>query len=634
MGMCRCSCSAVLLALVGLPAVAMAATDVFQVPFSTDPIVTPTAFDKYEFAITGTGQFGPDGPWQAAVFMLGYHIRPGMTDRWHGGPVVPMWPTGSVITQLLTVKGRGFYNQSENATQPWIEFGNGGDNDLKLADFNAHQRSQGQGIHDYVTMMNSRFEAPGYANINATIAAMNISHIQLRNGRGEYIPNVGNLALGRPADVDFGGFPWPGKSILEQMKEQGHIKTNSFGLHLGSAPLNQRGSLILGGYDEARIVGPIASFQMILGTPVIFLADIALGVATGISHLPTTPETPISVWDGSATDLVSEHLGGRKGNIVITPNPAVPGIYLPSPTCANAAKYLPVTYSVDTGYYLWDTTAPLYSQLINSASYLAFTFGDHQAKNVTIKIPLKLLNLTLDKPITDVPTPYFPCHDVGKTQETGMWELGRAFLQGAFFGINFERNYTFLAQAPGPAMSQSVVHPFAVDDISSNTIISQPEKHFVDSWMASWPEAVETEAPRKGLSGGAIAGIVIGVLAGLGLMGAGLWFLWRRRRQAREKEAEPSELHTGGLHRHKKKEDVKDGDVKEFGPPESGVQEAADTPVVELDSPKPPMSEAPTSPGVYEMGTPLPFGNEAPTSPGVYEMPAEPLGSRGETGNR
>jgi hypothetical protein len=52
-----------------------------------------------------------------------------------------------------------------------------------------------------------------------------------------------------------------------------------------------------------------------------------------------------------------------------------------------------------------------------------------------------------------------------------------------------------------------------------------------------------------------------------------------------------------------------------------------------LESPvKAPVSEAPTSPGVYEMGTPLVSGNEAPTSSGVYEMPAEPLGFRDEKG--
>ncbi|KAK0653175.1 aspartic peptidase domain-containing protein [Cercophora newfieldiana] len=625
---CRCRCRAVVVLgalLLALLAGSADATDVFQVPFTTDAIMIPSSFNDLEFSINDTGQIGPDGPWQAAVLMLGFHQRKSMVEPWDGGPVVPMWPTGSVITQLLTTAGGGFYNQSTNASQPWIEFGNDGENDMVLADYNVHQRSEGQGILDSITMMNSRFETPGYANINATIYAMNVSHVTLRDGTTTYVPQVGNLALGRPDDVDLGGTTWAGTSIIEQMKAQGHVKTNSFGLHLGSAPLGQKASLILGGYDEARVVGPVAAFQMMLGEPFVFLADVFLGVETGARHFNVS-EFDAPIWQGDAIDAVNEHVGGKKGHVVVAPNPAVPGMYLPAPTCANAAKYLPVRYDNATGYYLWDTADPHYAPLINSAAFLGFTFADQAAKNVTIKVPLKLLNLTLDKPITQTPTAYFPCHDVGKDND--MWELGRAFLQAAFFAINFEQNLTFLAQAPGPAMSQSIVRPFQVDD---RTLVSQPEAAFLDSWLASWPSAVPTDPPRRALSGGAIAGVAIGILAGLGAIAGAAFFLWRRRKRAKEGDPEPSELHTGGLHRHKKRRDSKsDGDINEVDS-KTGVQEAADTPVNELESPvKVPPSEAPTSPGVYEMPTPLGFGSEAPTSPGVYEMPADPTYSKGE----
>lgn len=46
-----------------------------------------------------------------------------------------------------------------------------------------------------------------------------------------------------------------------------------------------------------------------------------------------------------------------------------------------------------------------------------------------------------------VPTPYFPCVSTG-TDGDGI--LGRAFLQAAFFAADFQRNLTFLAQAPRP----------------------------------------------------------------------------------------------------------------------------------------------------------------------------------------
>lgn len=45
------------------------------------------------------------------------------------------------------------------------------------------------------------------------------------------------------------------------------------------------------------------------------------------------------------------------------------------------------------------------------------------------------------------------------------------------------------------------------------------------------------QVQQKGLSGGAIAGIVIGVLAGLALILLGIFFLWRRHRRAEQEAA-------------------------------------------------------------------------------------------------
>lgn len=648
----RWASASALLALSTLHVPAADALDVFQVPFTTDSVVdfTKTAFNYLELSINNTGQIGPDGPWQAAVLMLGNYQRKSLTEVWDGGPLVPMWPTGSIITQLLTTEGGGVYSPSANASEPWIEFGNNGTNDMAYADVGARQRSEGQGILDSLTLMNARFEQPGYANLNASIYAMNNSRIVNRDNRTTWRPEVGNLALGRPADNDSQNITFKGTSIIEQMKTQGLVKTNSFGLHLGSAPLQQKASLILGGYDEARVLGPVAAFAMQLGEPFVFLMDVFLGVETGPSHFnlssapssPVDPTLPGPIWQGDAIDDLNVHAGGKKGSIVLFPNPAVPGLYLPSPTCANAAKYLPVTYDNTTKYYLWDTTSPLYTRLIRSPSYLAFTFSSYLATNTTIKIPFTLLNLTLSPPILPAGTPdkqYFPCHDLDA--DNGYWELGRAFLQGAFFGINYEQNLTFLAQAPGPGMEQSIIRTFAAGDKTVSVGDGKPKSEeegwqsWVESWRGEWTQlAVDLKGEpeeKKGLSGGAVAGVVIGVLAGLGAVAAMGWFFWRKRREAKEREEkEPKELSTGGQARHKKRRVSKDGgDVKEVDT-ENGVAEAADTPVMELESPVPKagtVSEAPTSPGAYEMEGPQNgrFTEVSGESQAVYEMPAEPM---------
>ncbi|KAK3377150.1 hypothetical protein B0T24DRAFT_551245 [Lasiosphaeria ovina] len=600
------------------------AADVFQVPFTTDIGYTfdESQFDYLKFSINGTGQIGPDGPWQAAVIMLGSYQRVSLLEKWVGGLLVPMWPTGSIITQLLTTEGGGFYNKSANATRPWIEFGE--DNEMVLSDYNARELSTGQGILDMVTMINARAEQPGYANINATIYAMNTSRILMRDPLNTtYTPEVGNLALGRPADVDVQNITFVGTSIIEQMKSRGVVKTNSFGLHLGSAPLNQKGSLLLGGYDESRVVGTVAAFEMQLGVPFIFLLDVFLGVETGAKHF-TTPlvDASSSIWQGDAVDDASEHFGGKKGSVLILPNPAVPGLHLPDPTCANAAKYLPVHFDEATGYWLWDTTDPRYAPLISSGAYMSFVFSDMDARNVTIKIPMTLLNLTLDQPIVQTPTPYFPCHDVDRNN--GYWELGRAFLQGSFFGINYEQNLTFLAQAPGPTTGQSLVHTIQVED---RTLKSQPDSAFLESWRASWPSAeavvADQDDSKKPLSGGAIAGIVVGAVAGLSAVAILVFLFWGRRSRLKRGAVEMSELqvNSGG---HKDIKDLAEVDthtgVHEAA--ETGLQEAADTAVLELDSPDKTLNEAPTSPGVYELESPeKALARHTESSLPVHEMP-------------
>jgi hypothetical protein len=611
-----------------------AALDIFQIPFTTDFI------DAF-----GTGLYGPDGPWHAAVVMLGTHQRDNLTAIFDKGPRVPVWPTGSTIVQLLTTEGGGAYEPSANATEPFEEFGNGGDNFMRLADFYANQRSEGAAFTDGLTISNMRFEGQGYANVNATIYAMNTSRVELRDGRSYAPPvHVGNLGLGRPKDTDF-----VGESMLGQMKSQGLLKSNSFGLHLGSAQFGQKGSLILGGYEENRVLGTVGVFEMQLGTPVIWLVDVQIGVETGRWPFASPPNqigirenNNGSIWEGKTNDpdadFVIKYLGGKEGSIALTPNPAVPGIYLPAPTCANAAKHLPVIFDDKTGYYFWDTTSQDYHYILNSAAFLSFILADTSVTNVTIKVPFKALNLTLESPIVDAPRQYFPCFDTS-TQGSGYWELGRAFLQSAFFGINFDQNVTFLAQAPGPRNEQSVVRELLPGE---KTVVARPAESWADTWRGLWLALEEgpSDAANSGQNDGklgtaAIAGIAVGGVVGVALLGAAMWWVLRRQRiKRRERGAVPAsksvELNTGGKNRWKRRmASVMGGKHKEDGEGDHGekkvveadgdrndVHEVGDTTVKELASPAN-MSE------LSGAGVPSTALSEAPTSPMIFEMPVE-----------
>jgi hypothetical protein len=78
--------------------------------------------------------------------------------------------------------------------------------------------------------------------------------------------------------------------------------------------------------------------------------------------------------------------------------------------------------------------------IISSPAFLSFTFRLNMStsQNITINVPFGLLNLTLTTPIVANPTQYFPLRP--GQGPSGSYELGRAFMQAAFVGVNWITN--------------------------------------------------------------------------------------------------------------------------------------------------------------------------------------------------
>lgn len=117
-------------------------------------------------------------------------------------------------------------------------------------------------------------------------------------------------------------------------------------------------------------------------------------------------------------------------------------------TCAAIAQNLPVSLQPSIGLYTWNTADPQFQKIMRSPSYLAFVFQKSGAGNLTIKVPFQLLNLTLEAPIVPQTLQYFPCQPFQANDGSGHYFFGRAFLQAAFIGLNWEQMKWFLAQAP------------------------------------------------------------------------------------------------------------------------------------------------------------------------------------------
>lgn len=303
--------------------------------------------------------------------------------------------------------------------------------------------------------------------------------------------------------------------------EEDAIDSQTFGMHIGSAaPQQVPGSLWFGGYDRNRAVNdmlaiPIADpYLVFTDAP---LVDISINVVKGGSPFP---------WNSKGGLLASGNssIGDR---LPMAIDPCFPYINLPKSSCDAIAAEIPVTYNEGLGLYLWNTESPDYSRIVQSPSVLSFTFMDpnNNSRRVNISVPFMHLNLTLDKPIVNKPTSYFPCN----TASNGNYALGRAFLQDAFFGANLRTAFYFMSQAPGPNVNgQSVT---IMDDQCRSLLVSN--NNWETSWDGYWtplPDNSTTSDSTGHTSKKAIiAGSTVGGVAGIMIL-ALIGFVIRRYR--------------------------------------------------------------------------------------------------------
>ena len=311
------------------------------------------------------------------------------------------------------------------------------------------------------------------------------------------------------------------------------INSMSWGMHIGSYAQKIDGSLIIGGYDQARIIGNPGTFS----NSGVNLSSITLGSSTGGFN-----------W---TTDVLKQDFLSAQGNnstsnsLNVSLVSGAPYLYLPSSVCSSLASVLPISYNADFNLYTWNTNDTSYQSIVASPTYINFTFTDSRDIPLSVNLPFSLLNLTLDVPLVSKPTPYFPCSPNDST-----FGLGRAFLQGAFIGMNYNSSTFWLAQAPGPNLPApgSAIKPVETSD---TTIAPNPNgPSWEETWREVWFPPEATTAPAVSgapsgdatssnqLPGGAIAGIVVGFIAATAL--GFLFAVWYRRRRQRSSASSDS----------------------------------------------------------------------------------------------
>jgi hypothetical protein len=140
--------------------------------------------------------------------------------------------------------------------------------------------------------------------------------------------------------------------------------------------------------------------------------------------------------------------------------------------------------------------------------------------NVTL--PYAAFDLTAEYPLVSNSSLYFPLQRVANDTQ---YTLGRTFLQEAYLIVDYERgNFS--------------VHPCVWNaNCASNIVAIEPPSSSVSPTATALPSLVPMPG-SSGISGGAIAGIVIGVLFGVvAIAGCLWWFLVvvpRRKKQSEQ----------------------------------------------------------------------------------------------------
>ncbi|KAF2259386.1 acid protease [Lojkania enalia] len=279
------------------------------------------------------------------------------------------------------------------------------------------------------------------------------------------------------------------------------IPSESYGYTAGAHYQNDGkgvlGSLVLGGFDQSRF-----SEQ---NTTISIANDASLLV--GVQGIGYRPDPDI---DPNEYSFPSGFLA--------TIDSTLPYLWLPDEVCDQFAQRFRLTYDEDRNMYTVNDTA--HNLLLNATFIIKIGKNTRNSDDATsIELPYAAFDLEADYPIFDAPTRYFPI----KKSSTGVYVLGRTFLQEAYVIVDYERNEFKIARAnwSDPMPESRIVSIFATD------------------YVAPSPSAtiLPNGGEGGGISNGAIAGIVVGIV-GAFVLGVLAFFLYRRNRDKRRGKKE------------------------------------------------------------------------------------------------
>ncbi|KAH0494794.1 hypothetical protein TgHK011_008383 [Trichoderma gracile] len=307
---------------------------------------------------------------------------------------------------------------------------------------------------------------------------------------------LGMLGL-NPHPTNFTSQNDPQQSFMQLLKNESAIPSLSYSYNAGASyRLNKAlGSLILGGYDTSAYQDTNSSYK--------FFSDQSRDLTIGVQSISTNASAEDTVLQSSLTSMFIDS--------------SVAELWLPLDTCHAFEKAFGLKYNSTLEMYL--VSDSLHKSLLDSNPSVTFiiTTAITGGSTFNITFPYASFDLTLNPPLVMKSSRYFP---LKRASNDTQYILGRTFLQEAYLIVDYERgNFS--------------VHPRVWNASAESNIVT------------ILPLGAKASVPNTGsshsLSGGAIAGIVIGVcvvIAAIAL--AALRYLVVTRRK--KKKTDPDEV--------------------------------------------------------------------------------------------
>ena len=338
-------------------------------------------------------------------------------------------------------------------------------------------------------------------------------------GAGEEGPTLQNTTVGalaveyfymgifgiNPKPTNFTTFNDGSPSYMTKLKEQNYIPSVSFGYTAGAQYRfsGTYASLTLGGYDEALIGDPMEF---------IFAGDNERDILPAIQSISTPSQQDSSP---VATELLPTPIYAYL-------DATVAELWLPIEACEIFENEFGLVYDNTTELYLVNDS--LHDTLVDRDASITFQLGvgTTGGQSLSVELPYAAFDQIAKAPYRGLSneTRYFPLR---RAQNETQYTIGRTFFQEAYISVNYESQRFNISQRTWE--QNSTPHLIAIPPYTGND--------------RSYPGASDPDT-SSGLSGGAIAGIVVGAVAVLALV-AGLLIWQFRRRSAAAKNARAAE---------------------------------------------------------------------------------------------